>query len=92
MRFDWKCKSSDVALPQSTQQKEVKVEKAIENLEEMKTISENSSNTHKPSIKVPKKEIKEGKKGTGSSSQMDIGVWNPDAIKSSSQTGNIVKT
>ena len=84
LRFDWKCKSSDVALP--APQKEVETKKEVESVEEVKDTAE-ASNATKCSTKLPKKENKEGKKSTGAS-MMDIGVWNPDAVKSN-EHGNL---
>jgi hypothetical protein len=74
LRFDWKCKSSDPALLSS--QKE-SITKKVENIEKQKDGTE--ENDASKSSKLPKKEIKEGKKFTGAS-ELDIGVWNPNAM------------
>ena len=83
LRFDWKCKSSDSALPSS--QKESNTKK-IEDIVKLKDNTE-ENDVSKPS-RLPKKEIKEGKKATGTS-VLDIGVWNPDAMNGNNQNDSM---
>jgi hypothetical protein len=77
LRFDWKCKSSDPALPPLQRES---IAKKVEDTKLKDCPEENDAS--KSSSKVPKREIKEGKKSAGAS-LLDIGVWNPDAINGS---------
>ncbi|EFX72380.1 hypothetical protein DAPPUDRAFT_308316 [Daphnia pulex] len=77
LRFDWKCKSSDPALPPLQRES---IAKKVEDTKLKVCPEENDAS--KSSSKVPKREIKEGKKSAGAS-LLDIGVWNPDAINGS---------
>ena len=84
MRFDWKCKSADIPGPPPHKEAEVKkIVEIVEN-ETKPDVEENVVKANQTS-KPPKKE---GKKSAGSS-MMDIGVWNPDAVKNSEENGDV---
>jgi len=83
LRFDWKCKSSDPALPPSQRESNTK---KVEDTKLKEGFEENDAS--KFSSKVPKREIKEGKKDAGAS-LLDIGVWNPDAMNGSNQNDSV---
>ena len=85
MRFGWKKRITtapiaaiEVAVPESSSE---------ESSSSSKVVLDEQAAKPAASCKSSKKDSKEGKKNSNDGNMMDIGVWNPDAVKGNPNPG-----
>lgn len=86
LRFGWKRKTAACAIIAAPTEEKIEIP-PVEKIEKEPSIVDEPVKSSEPNFKLPKKgNSKEGKKQSGSA-MMDIGVWNPDAIRDSKSSG-----